>query len=265
MIHGRAKSGNVELAYSVEGDGPETILLVMGLGGRAADWGFRFSSQLSTKYRVVRFDNRGTGSSTVTPGGFSLEDMARDTTAVLDAVQAERAHVIGISMGGMIAQLISLDHADRVDRLVLVCTHSGGPAVVPPRAEALRLFDPGEFIARGRSPAEMMRFTMSVISAPGYVERDPEGIGALVGYALAAPTRPAAFMGQLQAILQSDRSERLGDIRHPTLVVHGREDSLIPVENGMFLAERIPGAQLEVLEGCGHMPMWERPDELAAA
>lgn len=263
MKEGIAKSGDVELRYQVEGDGDETVLLIMGLGGRAADWGKRFPDALAERYRVVRFDNRGTGGSTVATPGFALEDMAHDAVAVLDAVGAERAHLIGISMGGMIAQLVALDHAERAGRVVLMSTHFGGPDVEPPHPEARRLFDPQEFLARGRDPEAMMRWTLEVITAPGFPDRDPRAIDALAENVRREPTKPMGFLGQLQAIIQSDRSERVRDIAHPTLVLHGADDKLIPVDNGRRLAERVPSADLRVLESCGHMPMWERPDAVS--
>jgi pimeloyl-ACP methyl ester carboxylesterase len=234
----------------------------MGLGGRAKDWGTAFPSGLSREYRVVRVDNRGTGGSAASGAAFTLEDLARDAVAVLDAVGADEAHVIGISMGGMIAQLLALDHPERVDRLVLLSTHFGGPGVQPPEPAALQLFDPKTFRERGRDPASMMRLTLSVISGPGFVERNPEAVEALAATAAEQPTRPNTFVGQFQAVVMSDRSERIRGLTLPTLVVHGTDDALIPVANGRNLAAAIPGAQLEVFEGCGHMPMWEEPEKL---
>ncbi|HVU00854.1 MAG TPA: alpha/beta hydrolase [Polyangiaceae bacterium] len=263
MKTGRAKSGNVEIAYSVEGDGPETVLLVMGLGGRAADWGTAFPSELARRYRVVRMDNRGVGASPRAEGGYELSDLARDTTAVLDALGTEKAHYCGVSMGGMISQLAALEHAPRIDKLVLLSTHFGGHGVVPPTPLAMRLFDPGEFLSRGRDPVAMMQFTISVITAPGFAEKHPEVVTTLLENVRREPTDPRAFLAQVQAIIGSDRSEKVQGIRAKTLVVHGTEDQLIPVGNGKALAERIPGSKLVLFEDCGHMPMWEKPAELA--
>jgi pimeloyl-ACP methyl ester carboxylesterase len=265
MKHGIARSGDTSIAYSVEGDGDETVLLIMGLGGRAADWGTEFPSQLAQKYRVVRVDNRGVGASPSAPGGYALSDLARDAAAVLDEVSATKAHVIGISMGGMIAQLLALEHPTRVDRLVLMSTNHGGRGLEPPHPDALKLFDPAEFLNRGRDPEAMMRFTLSVIAAPGFAERRPEMLAAMLANVKRQPTHPGAFMAQLQAILTSDRSGRVQGISAPTLVIHGTVDKLIPVSNGKLLAERIPGAQLDLLEGVGHMPMLEEPDRTARA
>jgi pimeloyl-ACP methyl ester carboxylesterase len=258
-----AQAGDVSLSYSVEGNGPETILLIMGLGSRAADWGTEFPSALAKRYRVVRFDNRGVGASPKVPGGYDLSDMARDATKVLDAVDARDAHVVGVSMGGMISQLIAAQHPDRVKRLVLLSTHFGGPEAVPPHPDAMRLFDPSAFLERGNDPVAMMKFTIDVISAAGFMERAPEVVTALLENVRREPTHPSAFISQVQAILGSDRSELIRSIGKPTLVVHGTEDKLIPSPNGEMIAARIPGAKLVLFEKCGHMLMWETPQELA--
>lgn len=261
MVNGITRSGEIELSYSVLGDGDSTVLLIMGLGGRAADWGARFPEILAQRHRVVRFDNRGTGASSKPKAHWSLDDMAKDAIAVLDAVGAERAHVIGISMGGMISQLIALDHASRLDRLVLMSTHSGGPNVVYPNGEVAGVFqtDPG-------TPVDvLMRRAMRLISAPGYADSHPEAIDELVRLAVLQPTPWRAFMAQLQAIIESDRSTRLSKVAAPTMIVHGDVDPLIPYPNGVALAKLIPNAKLVTLTGCGHLPMWEAVDELGRA
>jgi len=259
VIHGTARSADVSLAYSVQGDAPETILLIAGLGSRAADWGAAFPERLAQSYRVVRFDNRGAGASSKPEQAWTLCDMAADAVAVLDAVQAERAHIIGVSMGGMIAQLLALEHAPRCASLVLMSTSFGGHEVIAPTPEALALFRP----ARGTTPEQIVRQSMHVLTAPGFAERNPDAIETLVRYALEQPTPRRAFGAQLQAIMDSDRAERVQQIQHPTLVVHGDSDTLIPDGNGRALAGRIPNARLEILEDCGHMPMWEKPERLS--
>jgi 3-oxoadipate enol-lactonase len=263
MTRKLARSGSVEVAYTAEGSGPETVLLIMGLAGRAADWGTLFPSALAERYRVVRMDNRGIGGSPRVDGGYTLSDMAADAIAVLDDTGAARAHIVGYSMGGMISQLIATEHAERVDRLVLLSTHFGGRDTDPPTASAQRLFDPQEFISRGKDAEVLMRFTLEMLTARGFADRAPEALAMMVANVRAEPTRTAAFMSQVQAILASDRSELVRTIQKPTLVIHGKEDELIPVSNGRELAHRIPGARLSILEGTGHMPMLECPDKLA--
>jgi pimeloyl-ACP methyl ester carboxylesterase len=262
MTRRLAQSGSVELSYSVEGTGNEAVLLIMGLGGRASDWASVFPSALAERYRVIRFDNRGVGGSPPAAGGYSLSEMAGDATAVLDAVGVERAHIVGYSMGGMISQLIATEHAERVQRLVLLSTHFGGSDTVEPTPAASRLFDPKEFLSR-RDAESIMRFTMGVLTSPGFIERAPEAFRLMVENVRREPTSPAAFMGQMQAIIGSDRSQIVRNIRKPTLVIHGTDDQLIPVGNGRLLHERIPGSRLAILQNVGHMPMLECPEKLA--
>jgi 3-oxoadipate enol-lactonase len=257
-----ARSKTAELAYSVEGSGDETVLLIMGLGGRAADWGTAFPGALAKHYRVVRFDNRGVGKSPKAALGYSLSDLAGDAVAVLDAVGADKAHVIGISMGGMIAQLVALEYPQRVGKLVLMSTHMGGPNIEQMHPDAQALFDPSLFLKS--DAAATMRRTLGVITAPGFIEANPDALQELLDQATREPTHATVFMAQLHALMNSDRSERLRDIKVPTLVVHGCDDKLIRPSNGRELAKRIPGAQLAMLANCGHMPMYEKTNELSA-
>lgn len=257
-----ARSKTAELAYSVEGSGDEIVLLVMGLGGRAADWGTAFPGALAKRYRVVRFDNRGVGKSPKAALGYSLSDLAGDAVAILDAVGADKAHVIGISMGGMIAQLVALEYPQRVRKLVLMSTHMGGPNIEQMHPNAQALFDPSLFL--NNDAEATMRRTLGVITAPGFIEANPDALQELLDQAKREPTRATVFMAQLHALMNSDRSERLCDIKVPTLVVHGCDDKLIRPSNGRELAKRIPGAQLAMLENCGHMPMYEKTNELSA-
>ncbi len=251
--------GDVEIAYYVRGRGP-TVLCIMGLGGRAADWnGEGFLARLEDRFELVTVDNRGTGASDKPMGEYSLEVMADEAVAVLDVLARPRAHVIAISMGGMIAQLVALRHAARVDRLVLIATHGGGPGITPPTPAALAVL----MADRSKPRAGMVRDALTAISAPGFATRDPSAVDTMVKLAVLQPTPEVVFARQLAAVMASDRSASLGSIRAPTLVVHGTEDPLIPPPNGVALARAIPGARLVTLEGCGHLPMWERPARLA--
>lgn len=253
-----ARAGHVNLAYYVDGSGPP-VLCIMGLGGRGTDWNPAFIAEMAPHHEMIRFDNRGTGRSDRPEEDYSLEVMADEAMAVLDAAGRDRAHVLGVSMGGMIAQLVALRHPARVERLVLIATHAGGAAVTPPTPAAMATL----MADRTRPPADLVRDAMTTITAPGFAARRPDAIEALVGYALALPTPPASFVRQMQAILASDRSARLAEIAAPTLVLHGTEDPLVPHPNGEVLARGIRGARLVTLPGCGHLPMWECPDALA--
>jgi 3-oxoadipate enol-lactonase len=253
-----ARIGNVNLAWYERGSGTP-VLCIMGLGGRATDWNDGFMAALAPRHRLITFDNRGTGRSDRPEEPYTLEQMADEAVGVLRAAGETRAHVMGTSMGGMIAQLVALRHPEVVDRLVLLCTHMGGPGVTPPTAAASRLFS-----ADPSLPMDVLvRRSMTAITAPGFAERRPDAIEGLVALAVAQPTPPATFMRQFQAIMTSDRSGQLGAIRAPTLVVHGSEDPLVPAANGSALARGISGARHVEIPGCGHMMSWEVPAALA--
>jgi len=254
-----ARSGDVELAWYSAGEGERAILLVMGLGGRAADWGRQFVSELARRHRVLSFDNRGTGASSKPRVAWSMRDMAEDAVRVLDASDVQQAHVIGVSMGGVIAQLLALTYPDRVDHLVLLSTYPGGQKMDPPAPEAREVF----VFPTGVPRDEIVRDRMRRITAPGFAAAHPAVIEELVELAIAQPTPARTFGAQLQAILDSPLAERIGEISSPALILHGDSDPLIPIGNGRAIHARMPQARFHVLAGCGHLAMWETPDELA--
>ncbi|HEX2675463.1 MAG TPA: alpha/beta hydrolase [Polyangiales bacterium] len=254
-----AASATAKLYYEVQGTGPEVILLIQGLGGHASEWGEPFLAPLAERFRVARMDNRGIGQSESSVTQWTMLDMANDAVAVLDALGAQRANVLGTSMGGMIAQQVALAHRARVAKLVLMSTTAGGASAVPPWPEAVALFSPPQ----GMSLADQRRWSLRVITGPGFAEANAQKIEDMVQLRLRVPTKGRVFQSQLEAIFNSDRSEAVRQLDLPTLVIHGTEDSLVPVGNGKELAARIPGAKLELLEGCGHMPHLEMPARCA--
>jgi len=250
---------DVNLAYYMVGAGPP-LLMIQGLGGRAADWA-SVPGRLATHFQVITFDNRGTGQSDKPDTEYSLELMADEAIAVLHAAGHRRAHVVGLSMGGMIAQLVALRHPQSVQRLVLLSTTPGGRHTVPPSPEAMQALIPD----LTQPPAEIVRRSMEHIAAPGFAAQHPEVIEAIVATALSAPTPQFVFARQLAAVMASDRYDDLPTIQAPTMVIHGDADPLVPFDNGRILAARIPGAQLLALPGCGHLAMWEQPHPLSEA
>ena len=167
--------------------------------------------------------------------------MADEAVGVLDALGHARAHVVGISMGGMIAQLVALRHPQRVERLVLIGTHAGGASVVPPTPEAMAVLGAD----RSRPPDEIVRQPMATITAPGFADRASGGDrGARRARGRPADAARLRSRASSLPILASNRMARLGAITAPTLVVHGSEDPLVPPANGAAIARAIPGAQL---------------------
>jgi 3-oxoadipate enol-lactonase len=237
------------------------LLLIMGLGNHASEWGEPFLAPLSAKYRVVCMDNRGIGESQSQIEAFTMHDMVSDVVAVLDALGAPQVHLAGTSMGGMIAQHVAIEHAARVERLVLMSTGFGGREMTPPRPEAAAVLVP----VTGLPIPELQRRALTVLTAPGFAAAQPALITELAELRGRVPTRGRVFKAQFGAIVGHDCSQTVSALSQPTLVVHGEDDPLIPVENGKRLAARIAGARLLLLDPCGHFPHFERPAETSSA
>jgi 3-oxoadipate enol-lactonase len=245
----------VRLAYDVEGSG-EPLLLVQGLGYGRRGWG-PASGMLAQRFRVVTFDNRGFGDSDVPPGPYTTAQLADDAFAVLDAAEIETAHVVGISLGGLIAQELVLARPERVRKLVLCSTTPGGAASFPMPEQTVALMGSASHL----DPQEaMQRFVTNALSP------DPPAalVEEIVAYRAANPPDPAGWYAQAGAGAAHDAMSRLGEISVPTLIVHGTADNVVDVRNATLLADGIPGARLVLLEGVGHLLPWERPHEFTA-
>ncbi len=248
-----AEHAGYHLRYETIGrpDAPP-LLLVMGLGMGSDAW-HTLPDRLSRRFRVVTFDNRGTGRSTGPRGGFRIRDLADDAARVLDAEGLHQAFVFGISMGGMIAQELALRHPPRVRALALGATFGGHRRSRKPRpGVALDLL---LVTLLSRRPRRMARLLVS----DGFAARHPERIEAWLA-GLGRPPR-STVRRQLLAVALHEAEQRLRQLRVPTLVIGGDRDRLVPVENSRRLAALIPGARLVVLPGTGHAFPFERVDE----
>jgi len=245
MPHTRSSDG-ASIHYEIHGSG-EPVLLIMGLGSNAYGW-YRTIPWLAERHRVIAFDNRGTGRSDVPEGGYAIAQMARDAAAVLDAAGHETAHVAGASLGGMIAQRLALEHGARLRSLILFCTTPGGAHAVSASDEVM-----AGLVAGGDDPAAVYRRNAWFLYGDKTRSRHPKRIEEDLEQRSKIPTTPAGYFGQLQAAALHDTWDELPSLRLPTLVVHGDADLLIPPENGHRLAQRIPGAELLLVPGAGHM------------
>ena len=250
MSYARAADG-ARLHYEVWGPRTgEPVLLIQGLGTDKHGWDLqRFP--LALRYRVIALDNRGAGRSDKPFGKYTLEQMADDAVAVLDAAGADSAHIVGASMGGGIAQLIAVRHPERVRSLVLACTACSNH---PWRRE---LFEEWASIAAERGMGALAQKAGRWVIGPRSFRRIAPLFGWLGPLAMTRPSH--AFVSQVRAILAVDESiaERLGDIAVPTMVIVGNQDILTPRGDSEELAERIPGAELVVISGAAHGLMIE--------
>ncbi len=232
--------------YEIHGDG-FPLLLVNGLGSDHGEWLCQLPA-FAARFRVVLFDNRGAGDSEVPPGPYSTAGMADDASALLAAVGIGRAHVLGVSLGGMIAQELALRHPGRVERLVLACTSPGGTAAVRPSDEAL-----GAFIRSPEgNPEDELRRIIPFLYTERFAREHPEEIAAFAARRLLHPTRADGHASQLAAAIGHAAADRLAEVRARTLVIAGTEDRLVPPVNSQRIADRIPGAKLVLLPGAPH-------------
>jgi 3-oxoadipate enol-lactonase len=251
--------GANDLYYERAGSG-EPLLAIMGMSGTHQTWGEPFRSALGRDFEMLVYDHRGMGRSSPAREPFTLAQLAQDASALLDAVGWPSAHVLGISMGGMVAQELALARPDRVRTLTLGATYAGGEGqALTPRQTMQRL---GAAWRSGDRRA-IVRTFWEVNVSPAFVA-DEAAWARFQAAARAAPAPLEVTMLQAQAIMGHDLSARLGEIVAPTLVVHGSEDAMLPVANAAPIAARIPGARLEILDGVGHLFFWERPQEAAA-
>lgn len=285
----KAKVNHIEIAYETFGHSKNCpITLIMGLGTQMVFWDEEFCHKLAKRgFFVIRFDNRDIGLSThlnqaftpnvsklimkkkVVPGDvpYTLEDMADDTVGLLDSLQIETANIVGLSMGGMIGQILALKHPDRVRTLTSIMSTTGDPDLPPPEPKAQRVLfsvppsDRDGFI-------KFSQYVWKVISGSRYpVDQDLVRKWAELSYERGLNQEGVAR--QFAAIVASgSRKEALGKINVPTLIIHGDEDPLFPLQCGLETAKAIPGAKLEVIEGMGHSippDLWPKLIDLLAS
>jgi len=235
----------VRLYAEEHGDG-HPLLLITGLGYAIWSWQ-RQLPEWSKQFRCVAVENRGTGRSPKPPGPYSIEELADDAAASLNG---RRAHVCGFSMGGYIAQALAVRHPRLVERLVLVCTATGGPHVQPTPQETKSAWEANA----GRPPQEFARATMPLSFRPGWTDEHPAEFEALLADRLEYPTPPECWRAQYDACLDwAARVTPVEQIEAPTLVVHGDADRIVQFGNGVELARRVPGARFEAFPGAGHL------------
>ena len=242
---------SVHIAWERRGAG-HPLVLVHGLG--YARWGWEpVADAFAERYEVVLLDNRGIGESDAPPGPYSVGELAGDVLAVLDEAGVERAHVVGTSLGGMVAQELALGAPDRIDRLVLVCTTPGGPNAAPMPEVTTKLVAEAPTL----EPAVALRRFVENALAPG---APGELVERIVEHRVRTAQPFAAWAAQAAAGATFDAWDRLGSLERPTLVVHGTEDVVVDPANAELLVERIPDARLVWFPGCGHLLFWEQPD-----
>ncbi len=251
-----AVRGGCRLFYELVGDAAlPPLVLLRGLARSSRYWA-PLVPELAG-FRLLLLDNRGVGRSDDSRPPYSARQLADDVASVMDAAGVARAHVFGMSLGGMIAQELALAHAGRIDRLVLGCTSPGGKrAHRPPLASRL---------AQIRAALAGPEHLGALLISDATLRARPEIAAHLRQLARVEKVRPRGFVGQVAAAVRHDAFDRLAAITHPTLVITGDDDAVIPAPNSRLLAQRIPNATLTVLAGARHDFTTDRPREAGRA
>lgn len=247
-----ARVNGIEIDYLLEGDGPETVVMVNGLADEKESWGFQTPDLIAAGYRVLTFDNRGVGRTTKPAGPYTTRQFADDTKALVDSLGITGFHLMGTSMGGMISQEYAINHGGDLKSLTLSSTYAA----------------PGPFCGRMFAmwadmapilgvPFVMRDVTLWAFTLPFFETREAEL--AEFEVAMASMTQPLeAYLAQLSSIRTHDTTDRIDRIAAPTLVVAGEDDILIPVELSRRLHQGIRGSEWTTTPG-GHASIWEHP------
>lgn len=252
-----ANANGIEIYYELHGSG-EPLILIAGLGYDLWMW-HKMIPGLSERYQTIPFDNRGMGRSSKPAGPYSAQLMADDVAGLMDALGLERAHVMGHSMGGFIAQAMALTHPDRIDKLILSATNFGGPRHIPITPEAMAV------LLDTNSPPEV-RVKQGILSscAPGFEEAQPEIVEEWITYRENNPIEPEPYKAQFAVGLgllseAACFEHKLKEVELPTLVLFGEHDKVVPPGNAQLLAAQLPHSEIAILPGAGHFFPIETP------
>jgi 3-oxoadipate enol-lactonase len=251
----RARINQVELAYQLRGKG-DPIVMIHGAQGDQSMFN-DLAAHFANSYRVLTFDQRCSGLSEKPDADFTIATLADDTAALMDHLGFTRAHIIGVSMGGMIALEFVLRHPNKARSVVLGCTTPGGPKAMRIGGSAFT----NAYSATPMSAEERGRALAEAAFTKGYIERHPEIIPAMIEARRQRPIDPAALGHRLKAALAHNVYDRLDAIKTPVLVITGKDDALISWENSRLLADNIPRAEFVLLEPAGHCFWLEQPAE----
>ena len=255
----KARINGIDLYFETHGQG-EPVLMIKGLGHSSKFWFFQIP-EFEKRFKSIIYDNRGVGNSDKPKEPYTIADEALDAIGLLDLLGVERAHVIGCSRGGYIAQELAINHSSRVDKLVLLVTHAGGPEYLDVTGEIWAdLLD-----VAGLSMEEIFRKGVKYLTTEEFFRSRPDLVDRMVAMRMENPQPAHSFKLQFDSAVAFNATDRVGRIEAPTLVVAGRHDRVVPLELCEKLARSIPGAELKVVENASHMVFIEQPEEVNRA
>lgn len=259
--------GDINMACKVMGQG-EPLVLVIGASATMDAWPHEFLDKLASKYQVIVFDNRGMGYTTASPANFSVSQFANDTAGLMDALGIKQANILGISLGGFIAQELAIERPDKVKRLVLIATYCGGAQAIQADPAVMRKIP--DLTDSANLTVENLERFIEVMFPHKWLVSHPDYYNQFIhsndnrSNQTAETSSPENLKRQTAAVYQWPGTyDRLDRIMAPTLIITGMDDLIIPPENSLILANRINGSWLIRLENSGHGLFGEYPSELA--
>jgi pimeloyl-ACP methyl ester carboxylesterase len=257
----KVKIKDIEIAYDVEGSG-EPVILIGGYTMVKESWRLQVE-ELMNDFKVITFDNRGAGETSVPTESFTIADMAADTVGLMDAIGIDSARIFGVSMGGLIAQILALDYSDRVKKVALGCTTHGGRHAVQPEKEVM------DALAKASdttiSAEEGIRMRVPIVFSERFIREESERLEEFIQSSVQFMPTPDGAAGQMGALNVFNVKRRLGEIQCPVLVITGSDDRMMPPENSKLLHEGIEGSELYMVDGAGHSFFFEKADEVNRA
>ncbi|TXT59655.1 MAG: hypothetical protein BAJALOKI1v1_1390012 [Promethearchaeota archaeon] len=256
----KAKINGYEMYYELHGE-DMPLVMIMGLSANSQWWDENLITQLSEKYKVMIFDNRGTGRSEDPGTEFTLKDLAEDTVNLMEKVGISKAYILGISMGGMIAQHIALNFPEKVIKLILCSTYCGGSKSVPPGPDVLqKLMKP----RKGRPIEEIMSEMIPLLYTEEYIANNPNNIEEAKENMIKYPISAENYQRQGKAIFSHNTCRKLKTLSVPTLIMHGEKDILLPPKNADILHDLIPFSQMEKFGNSGHALFSQETDAVVS-
>ena len=246
---------NFNLYYEIYGDGPP-LLMILGIGANINWWGRYFLNGLAKHFKVIAFDNRGTGRSEDPKQDYFIKTLADDAIGLLDALSIDKTFIFGHSMGGYIAQELVLNYA-RVDKLVLCSTSCGGDKSILASPKVLEILGKSR---KGRNPGEVAKENLEIFYSIEFFEKFPKLINLAIQNMIKAPLDPDSYFRQTKAIELFKTCNKLKNLKIPTLILHGMKDILVPPQNAHVLANLIPNSQVKKFSKSAHAPFVEEPD-----
>ncbi|MFO7794987.1 MAG: alpha/beta fold hydrolase [Promethearchaeati archaeon] len=254
----KQKINDTELYYEIHGEG-YPVVMIMGLGANIYWWTPEFLEPMKNNFQTIIFDNRDAGRSDHANEQYQIADLATDTIKLMDMLNIDKAHILGISMGGMIAQEVTLNYPERVNKLVLCSTNCGGAKSILPSQDLLAQLtqDRGEL-----SQKEIIEKTIPLLYTNEFIDKNPEYIERTKEQLMKAPIQPEAYERQIQSLLSFNTGRKLKKIEHQTLVIHGKKDILVPPQNGQILTDLITNATLKYFEKSAHAIFSHEPEKV---